>query len=372
MSRVLILHAYSAGNKGDGLLVSETLSLLREAFGEAIEVHIAASYPDSFRGVVDHVWDSQPRAFGYNRDYLRTLRNLAQYDLVVGVGGGYLRGGRVLELAKAGLVHGPQLWAASNSDTRTIYLPQSIGPLRFGSRGLVKRLLARIDYVIVRDERSLSEITPLISQRGYDLALLTKEARIQTAKSPDAVPVMSVRNIRGRVPSGVRELASQLGVFDAYVQSLAGQNNDLAPTESLNPARILTDHEFLARPSRPRVVVAVRLHAALMALNAGHFVVHLSYERKGFGAFADLGLTDYVHNVNDFDERLVAGQVRSLTTSKEARCEYATAVQLARQSFMEYRARLVKLIRSLDPARVGAALPVNTRRLPPARGRIKD
>lgn len=356
MSRVLILHAYSADNRGDGLLVRETIGLLREAFGEDVQVHIAASYPETFRGVADEVLDSQPRALGYNREYLRTLRNLAQYDLVVGVGGGYLRGGRFLELAKAVLVHGPQLWAASRSRTRTLYLPQSIGPLRFGTRLGAKRLLARIDNVIVRDDRSLTEVTPEIAERGHDLALLTSEAKSPMADTPDPVPVLSVRHVYGRIPHGVRGLAAQLGVFDAYVQSTAGRNNDEAATHSLQPAHILTRQDLLVQPLRPRVVVAVRLHAALMALNAGHFVVHLSYERKGFGAFGDLHLSEYVHNVNGFDERVVERQIRSLTTSIEARREYTAAVEVARESFKKYRAALVKLMRSpgLTPSDRGA------------------
>ncbi len=48
--------------------------------------------------------------------------------------------------------------------------------------------------------------------------------------------------------------------------------------------------ELLAGPE-PGPVVSVRLHGALQALLAGIPAVHLGYERKSWGAYADLGLS---------------------------------------------------------------------------------
>ena len=91
--RILLLHAYSAHNRGDGLLVNESVALIRSVFDD-VELEIVASDPDSFSYVGVPVYNAKPGRRGWSREYLRVLRNLDSYDLLVGVGGGYLRAGK--------------------------------------------------------------------------------------------------------------------------------------------------------------------------------------------------------------------------------------------------------------------------------------
>src|SRR4051794_30659689 len=102
--KVFVLHAYSALNAGDGLLVDECLDILREAFGSDLDLTIAASDTDSFAYTGARLLCSKPTRRGYQRDYLSELFRLRDYDMVIAVGGGYQRAGHPLELAKAGLV----------------------------------------------------------------------------------------------------------------------------------------------------------------------------------------------------------------------------------------------------------------------------
>jgi hypothetical protein len=60
------------------------------------------------------------------------------------------------------------------------------------------------------------------------------------------------------------------------------------------------------------VVISVRLHGALQAILAGIPAIHLGYEYKGSGAFADLGLTEWLHDAGSFDPEAVAQQARDL------------------------------------------------------------
>uniref|UniRef100_UPI0025CDF34F polysaccharide pyruvyl transferase family protein n=1 Tax=uncultured Corynebacterium sp. TaxID=159447 RepID=UPI0025CDF34F len=159
-SKALILHGYSSRNRGDGLLVEETVALLREALGGDTDITLCASDPESFRHLPVTLHSSRPSALGWRRDYLRMLCRLDRYDLVVGVGGGYLRAGRVTEALKCALVMGPQLVAAALTSSPTVYLPQSIGPLRGGTRALCAPLLRRLSLVMVRDDRSMQELGP--------------------------------------------------------------------------------------------------------------------------------------------------------------------------------------------------------------------
>jgi polysaccharide pyruvyl transferase WcaK-like protein len=113
---------------------------------------------------------------------------------------------------------------------------------------------------------------------------------------------------------------------------------------------VLAVDELMAPDVGPRrVVVAMRLHAALMALRAGHLVIHLAYERKGYGAFEDLGLDEYVHHAWRLDERRVVDQVSALVGSADARDAYVERLAPRVAAARAARAVMVQALR--DAAR---------------------
>lgn len=330
MNRVVLLHAYSSENLGDGLLVDAALAHIRTAVGPDVEITMFASRPESFSDRDCQLVSSKPNSLSELRTYVSELRNLRRADLVVGVGGGYLRFGSASEAARTALVHGPQLVAASLHGKKAVYLPQSIGPLPLGGRSMLRRIIGRIKTVYVRDDRSLTELEGIGNvRRAPDMAIWADPNPDDRSADSDVhrMPVLSTRYVRGTLPAPVTELAGVLGVFDGYVQSTVGQNNDVEAVREVGPREVLTAAELLDPTGPRRVVVAMRLHAALMAINAGHYVIHLAYERKGFGAFSDLGLSEYVHRTSHFDPALVAGQARLLLESVEARGEYDRLVR---------------------------------------------
>ena len=325
--KVLILHAYSAKNRGDGLLVEEALELIRESLGQEAAITMCASHPKSFAHLTGlEVVDSGLRRSGYDSDYLRTLRDIKSFDLVVGVGGGYLRAGYPMELLKTALIHGPQLAAAASRGKSVVYLPQSIGPLRYGTKAIANKALQRLETVMLRDDRSIAELHGVGIVRIPDVAALTV-AGPDWQRIPDHTPVLSVRAVRGKLPEPVIELAKLVKYFDGYVQSSTSGNDDHGAMNDLHPVRILTNAELGDDTRPPRVVIAMRLHGALMALRSGHFVIHLAYERKGFGAFADLGLADFVHNSRSFDPAAVLQQAQALLNDPDARRRYSELIR---------------------------------------------
>lgn len=347
--KVLVLHAYSAENAGDGLLVRETLSLIRDALGSDTRITVAASHPDTFAGLDVDIVDSSPGIFGYNRKYLNVLRSMSDFDAIVGVGGGYLRAGYIIEAMKTALVHGPQLVAASLTKTPSVYLPQSIGPANPLVRRLLKSRLENVDIVYVRDDRSLAEFSHAGVTRTSDLAILSSAPRENILLDVDPNPVISVRAVRGKVSPLVIDFAQQVETFDGYIQSETSGNNDLEAMRSVGPQRILSRRELMepVDGEKSRVVVAVRLHAALMALQAGHFVIHLAYERKGFGAFEDLGLDAYVHNVNKFEPFRVVRQMRELLSDEDLRAKYVQSLNSVFEQSASHRDRLVMDLRQV-------------------------
>lgn len=326
--KVLITHAFSTKNLGDGLLVEETIDLIYSAFGPNVEITLAAHYPQTFSIPGITKIRSAPNKFGYSPSYLRVLATIRSFDLIVAVGGGYLRYGYPLEGLKTTLVHTPQLLATSLSGRPSVYLPQSIGPLRGSSRIFMRPMLRKTSRIYLRDARSIEEVNLPQAVRFPDLAALDISGRSRELGSPsvDSVPVLQVRAVRGAVPAGIYTLDKLIGEFDSYIQSTTGGNNDVPATNTLNYRKIITKSELLGLNDKPRVIIAMRLHAALMALRAGHYVIHLSYERKGFGAFEDLGLSDYVFNVNDFNPLEVLARMRELLESTQRRFAYDQAI----------------------------------------------
>ncbi|NNG39269.1 polysaccharide pyruvyl transferase family protein [Flexivirga sp. ID2601S] len=343
--RVVLLHAYSATNAGDGLLVEEALDLIDEALPGS-SVTVAAQHPETFpaRPGVEII-DAGFSKRGPGRDLARLLCTLGDYDLIVGVGGGYLRSRDCLEGLKTVFAHGPQLIAASRSKRPTFYLPQSVGPLNGGSRALFIPPMRRLRSVFLRDDRSVTESGLDNAVRFPDMALLTRSYAPRDGRIVDPRPVLSVRKVHGKSVAALRTLATRFNSFDGYVQSTGAGNDDSAAVAELGPEQIIPRDLIMARSGPRRVVVAVRLHAALMAINAGHYVVHLAYERKGFGAFEDLGLPEYVHNVSSFDVQAVKDQVVALLSDAPVRADYDAKITASRTALAKRRDSLVKLLR---------------------------
>lgn len=343
--KVVLLHAYSGNNLGDGFLVEAALEIIQSAFPtQKIDFTICASDPSSFEHLNAKIVSSMPGFFGYSFEFLRTLGELSQFDIIVGVGGGYLRASSCKEFLKTLLVHGPQIWAAGKSSTYSVYLPQSVGPLYAPTSRILAVWVRSIDKFWVRDDRSLLDLGfDNKIERSSDMAVLTIPPR--TGADVDPTPVLSVRAVRGVVPKSVFDLAQKLGQFDGHIQSTVSSNNDTEVMLSLRPRRLLTKSELFDQSKKKRVVIAVRLHAALMALAAGHYVIHLSYERKGFAAFKDLGLESYVHNVFNFSAASVSRQARKFLFDQASRDEFDNRIAAIGPELFR---RQEKLIASLN------------------------
>ncbi|MGO1411493.1 MAG: polysaccharide pyruvyl transferase family protein [Microbacterium sp.] len=343
-ARVLVLHGYSAENAGDGLLVRETLELVREAVGTDAEITLLASRPETFDGLGVTALPTVPTKRGWDPRTRAVLKNIDDFDIAVAVGGGYLRAGTVVETLKTALVHVPQLRAAARTTTPTIYLPQSIGPARFGTRGWVRRKLEKLDLVMARDDRTIAEVGGSSTVRRPDLATAAVVGGRQPGAEVDPTPVLSIRAVHGKINPDIYRLAEQIALYDGYIQSTVGGNDDRPAAATLSPRHTVERETLMSAGGTPRVVVAVRLHAALMALAAGHYVVHLAYERKGFGAFGDLGISPWVYTVNSFDADVVGAQVSSLLNDAKARADYDARIAAAGQVLSQSRAQIVREI----------------------------
>lgn len=326
---IALIHGFSRANSGDGLLVDLSLRALGEAGVSRSECTLVALDPDSFddldrvvrapgepsarlgRGALSGAMATVASLAGADR----IGRYLASADALIAVGGGYLVADSPVRQAGVCINHLHQLRAAARHRGPTIYLPQSIGPLHGQVGSLVRGELARIDRIWVRDDLTLDEIGLPNMRRCPDLAVMELGRQLGEIRvTPcDGAPILVGRELprNGEYTARLRALFALLPDAVWAVQAdTPGPRSDRAfyRNQGYGEAQTLAQH--VARPGGP--VVSVRLHGAIGALLAGRAAIHLAYERKGWGAYEDLGLSEFVHDAYTFDPQLVARQVRFL------------------------------------------------------------
>ncbi|WP_299949846.1 polysaccharide pyruvyl transferase family protein [uncultured Ruegeria sp.] len=331
----LILHTFSRRNSGDGLLVDLTLEALEDAGIAASDCAILALDPESFDDPVTiHTAPGEP--FG------RLSPRLAQAGLeliidtlsagragkvgklarqangMIAVGGGYLVADSAVRQSGVLFNHMVQLSTAARAAVPTVYLPQSIGPAHGPVGAMMRKRLAAVDRLYVRDDTTFSELSDLSNvRRAGDLAVMKLARKTQNIRpeNPIGRPVLVARALprAGKYLARLNQLAEGLeNPIWAVQADVPGPRSDAAFYHRLGQG---DDGSFskILQDGTPGVVVSVRLHGAIAALLAGWPAIHLSYERKGWGAYEDLGIAEYVHDARNFDPNLVLRQVRQLS-----------------------------------------------------------
>lgn len=329
--RVAIIHAFSRANAGDGLLVDLTFEALREAGIAREECLLLALDPESFADIPNVIRaPGEPAArpslklIGAGFEAMASLagwgsvrEKLRGTDALIAVGGGYLVADSPVRQAGIVANHLAQLRVAAAHHGPTIYLPQSIGPLEGVAGHWTRKALAQMSRVWARDDETMRELALANTRRCPDLAVM-KLARsfAQIEQSPPTgAPILVARDLPacGDYHRRLGSLRAMLADAVCAVQAdTPGPRSDQAFYHRIGWGEAPSLAQRLRQPSGP--VVSVRLHGAIGALLAGRPAIHLAYERKGWGAYEDLGLGDYVHDARRFDPGLIAEQVRDLAT----------------------------------------------------------
>lgn len=332
-----VLHAYSRTNSGDGLLVDLTLERLARCGIAASDVLLVALDPDSFPEVPHRVavgargralaWELVPAAgrsvaaaasVAARRPFGALAGELAACDALVAVGGGYLRAVDATSSIGTALNHLPQLALAARAPVPSLYLPQSIGPLKGPIGAAVRRGLRFVDAVCVRDRWSAADLAEQPNVfRVPDLAVLELAEQVDQIAPVGAggrvgVVARQVGHAVGYEDHLLR-LADELGDRAVWVVQTTGDRSksDAVHYERLGVTAGGSLVDLLATRDLS-AVVSVRLHGALMALRAGVPAIHVSYDRKGPAAFGDLGLADWCFDVRDVERADLHGAVERL------------------------------------------------------------
>ena len=256
----------------------------------------------------------------------RQLEQFRWADVCVSAGGGYLYddGSRTARLNIVRRLL--PLHAARRAGVPAVLFSQSIGP--FASdvwRSLVGRELRRSRLVIVREELSqaacremgvptqlcddvafalepaaLPAPAPEVSRATIGVTVMTSLPGVDAAGHRsylDAVATGLVRALRDRSESVavISQVTAHAGDDDVTAGVwLADRLGEAGVDACFVDLRDATDEELSAFYGRLTLVVASRMHSAVLALCAGTPVIALSYLPKTDGLFRRLGLSGWV------------------------------------------------------------------------------
>lgn len=322
-------------------------------------------------------------AFGSPASKMKSL--LDDFDLVVAIGGSNLYSDRsvtpLLSMARLYTLAAP-IHAAGKRDIPVLLLGHTLGPFpteRRATLRMARLMLRNADLVVLRDEASM----PVARQLGVARAEVAPDMAYATVPVPTArvqkiaatlgthtrrTAIISVRRhpslgqrVDQRLLSELRLAAIELVRRDA-IDSIVVVAHTIGPTEIEDDRGISAELAGILQASHVGVpihyldedlasaelawlygqmscMIAVRLHAAILAMILGTPVFAISYfEHKTSGVMADVGMSRYVGNFEAVTAREISDSIVSQLGSQTMRNELARACRQKRE-YLESRSR---------------------------------
>ena len=299
--RLLLSGYYGFGNLGDDALLEVTLAQLRARHPQAV-VEVLTAEPAKTRA-----------AFGVeasHRSEMGTIRQaIRRSDVVLSGGGGLLQNATSLRslIYYAGIIR-----TGIRNGKKTMIFAQSIGPLDFVGRQIVRKCCSGLGAATVRDERSRALLAPLVPditvRRTADLVFLydspqpaAESLAVRGLDGSDPLVVVCVRPAQGfaegaeRIAEAVDRLTTEHGAHVAFLP-FGGPVDADAATQVMRkcrtrplllPASGLDDVAGII--ARARLVIGMRLHALILAVRFGVPFMAIPYDPKVFGLCEDIG-----------------------------------------------------------------------------------
>jgi hypothetical protein len=216
---------------------------------------------------------------------------------------------------------------------------------------IVKNSLSRVDLVCARDDLTVAELGLDNVIRVPDLAVqelaMSYGDNLRSNHYEKIYLIARSVNVPGQDEyiSRLIKLKELIPNIEPLVQSEGRGNNDVAFYNKLGwTGEIRRVKDVLAQSENKGVVISVRLHGSLQSMISGCPSIHLSYERKGFGAFSDLGISEYCHGFKSFDPEAVAGQANELCKDSS---EYWNRIGSSINTIKEKRAYMIAEIKKV-------------------------
>ena len=384
-SNILVTHVYSSDNKGDAALTSVLLSDLRRVFPGAKQKilkldHVHESgmfesvpeYPSFMHYALNKfknplakllyvlymipatlVWAAFYRATSRRLWLPRELREIADLyadsDLVVAVGGGYIRSRKGLfnRLNIPLLLH-PLLFGHMLGKQTVLY-SQSVGPFVNGYEpALVGYVLRKMDVVILREDISVALLERIGVHenvvRSIDSGFLLRAKRSVNVRKQYGIPSDTLligvtvrewlggeeqeayeRAVAGALDAAVSRYSARV-LFIPQVTATKGDDDRIASRrvrsymlhqEEATVINDAPDHfDVKAIYNELDVLLGTRFHSVIFSLTSFVPVLAIEYEHKTSGIMHDLGLDRWVVKIEDATEDVLAKGLRELITEQ--------------------------------------------------------
>ncbi|MBT9156193.1 MAG: hypothetical protein DDT37_01177 [Firmicutes bacterium] len=290
MSRVYVMGFIGAGNAGDEAILAGTLYLLRQ------------------RGVTDI------GVFSWNPSETERVHQVQAFPVLPGLTGirafaGVIKRGDLLLLGGGSLLQDGEpriipFWlsralAAKAKGCTVVFHAQGIGPLRTLWARIMVRVLVPLtaSLVTVRDESSAQLVRYASPHLVADPALALPPL---PAPQQSHLAVVAVRKCRGRAAqeaelvAALRRLAEEHALNYAFLPMHIPDDTPLAEDFVRRCGGSVVRYTSLAELrevlAAAQIVIAMRLHAAILAAGVGTPVVGLAYDPKVRAFFHGLGL----------------------------------------------------------------------------------
>ncbi len=298
--RLLLSGYYGFGNFGDEALLQVIVSQLRTRH-PYVQIDVLSAKPE----ITAHELrvDATPR---WDSKAIRSA--IERADVVLSGGGGLLQNATSLRslIYYTGIIRG-----AVRAGRKTIIFAQSIGPLDFWGRTVVRETCKGIAGATVRDDRSqalLSSLLPSVRvERTADPAFLFDAAEELIDLSAeglgpqsDPFAIVSVRKANGMkeridlMARAVDRLSEQHDLRVAFLP-LGGASDAEVSTMVIRKCRtapVLLPEASLARATniirRAKVLIGMRLHALILAARHGVPFLAIPYDPKVTSFCVDL------------------------------------------------------------------------------------
>lgn len=281
------------------------------------------------------------------------VADFAQYDVVVTTGGTYLVEQYELRMKFF------EWKVASQLGIPVLFYTQSLGPFRRRrNKANVRRLVGSSPLVLLRDERSRAHLEDIgvhlrnvhvaadpvfawapadvafgIPPPGEPLKIGMSVRQWPVGATLDSPPVERfARSVADAVTRLVRELSAEVlfistcqGAPEYWIDDseLAMRILDLLPVDVQDGVRVDTNfhtpQEFRAMVGQLDLMIATRLHAAILSLTAGTPVLPIAYEFKTRELFNSLGMADMVLDIENITGEHIYTGVQSLQVAGDRR-----------------------------------------------------
>jgi colanic acid/amylovoran biosynthesis protein len=283
------------------------------------------------------------------RQARENLREFRTADLIVSTGGTYMVEHYDLRAVFV------QLSLAVASGRPIVLFTQSLGPFRKeSSRKTLTKLLPRAALILLRDKRSRGHIeeigvstqnSRIVADAAFALADLDRLRRPRARPSGDGLKVaISVRswmypghgsrahaeeNYLAVVGAIAVRLVRHHGADLTFISTCQGRDEyehddsrlakkiaELLPEDVLR--HVVVDHAFHAPEElrdileRYDLVIATRMHMAILSLCAGTPVIPIAYEFKTKELFANMGLGEWVLDIDTLDANESCARIEQL------------------------------------------------------------